>query len=182
MGKGIRSYFEPAWEVVPVVLVATMLTHEIGMYPRLPARIPTHFNGAGLPDGWAAKSPLTVLLLGLICAGFYLLLTGVTFIVVYQKDILKKGRSDVPAEFEDAARREVIWLMYLMKTLMLGMFLMLDVMGMRVAMGQAHQISGVAMFGFVGAILVLVIRMAVRVSALSKAADAAMKQPGEPIV
>lgn len=33
------------------------------LYPRLPPRIAVHFNGAGLPNGWAEKSPADVLLL-----------------------------------------------------------------------------------------------------------------------
>jgi uncharacterized membrane protein len=42
---------------------------------RLPARIPTHFNAAGQPDGWG--SPHTLLLFPAIGAALYLLMTWV---------------------------------------------------------------------------------------------------------
>jgi uncharacterized membrane protein len=65
-------------EILSAALLALLFLVTVPAFygpERLPARIPTHFNAAGQADGWG--SPETLLLLPVIAAVLYLLMTWV---------------------------------------------------------------------------------------------------------
>lgn len=49
--------------LLALLSVALLWTHAALLYPALPDRIPTHFDAAGTPDRWAARSPANWFLL-----------------------------------------------------------------------------------------------------------------------
>jgi uncharacterized membrane protein len=64
----------PLWVLIPGVLAAGLL-----LLPRLPARVPVHWNLRGQPDGW--QSPLTAAVMEpALAAGVYLLLVALPLI------------------------------------------------------------------------------------------------------
>ncbi len=63
-------------ELLSLAALAALLFFAINIYfgpHQLPATIPTHFNGAGQPNGWGSRGAL--LLFPIFAAGLYLFLT-----------------------------------------------------------------------------------------------------------
>lgn len=59
------------YRLLNLVLLAALFAGSAWAYPRLPARIPMHFDFAGRPDRWEARSPISWFLLpaiGLVLA------------------------------------------------------------------------------------------------------------------
>ena len=53
---GLSAFLTPALVVVVLALQAIVWWRAVAWFPQLPAEIPTHFNGAGVPDRWSPKS------------------------------------------------------------------------------------------------------------------------------
>jgi uncharacterized membrane protein len=64
------------YDLVNLVLIALMGGYVASVYPRLPGRIPIHFNMAGEPDRWSGRGGLVLLpvLAVLMTAGLYLVI------------------------------------------------------------------------------------------------------------
>ena len=84
------------WLLISVVLLVIGFGTGVALYPGLPARIPTHWGGAGQVDAWSDKSvwaafgPLFIAVL--VALGFY----GISWLVM-----MSNGRavaSDTPAQ------------------------------------------------------------------------------------
>jgi uncharacterized membrane protein len=77
-----RPVLKPEWgpadwllEAIALIMLAITIGFLAYTYPKLPATIPTHFNGSGQPDEMGNK--LTVLVLPGISLFMYLILTGI---------------------------------------------------------------------------------------------------------
>ena len=60
-------------DIVSLALIVTAFAFSAALYPRLPERLPTHWNIQGQPDGFTGK-PWGPFLLPLLMTGLYLLL------------------------------------------------------------------------------------------------------------
>jgi uncharacterized membrane protein len=60
------------------ILLLGLIAGSAWAYPRLPARIPTHFGLSGRPDAWAARSPGSWFLLPAVAAGTSLMLYAIS--------------------------------------------------------------------------------------------------------
>ena len=60
-------------DIVSLALIVTAFAFSAALYPRLPERLPTHWNIHGQPDGFTGK-PWGPFLLPLVMTGLYLLL------------------------------------------------------------------------------------------------------------
>jgi uncharacterized membrane protein len=110
-------------------LLAALYAGSAAAYPRLPERIPIHFDLAGNPDGWASTSLLSWFLLPLIAtamAGFLFVIGRVSEYRPELWNIPEKPRFlALPAEARApiAARlRAFLALMAVMITALMGVF------------------------------------------------------------
>ena len=69
--------FQKILELLAVIVLVIMFGYLISNWSSLPERIPSHYNAAGLIDGWGSKNSL--LLFPVICLVMYMLLTVVSF-------------------------------------------------------------------------------------------------------
>jgi uncharacterized membrane protein len=71
------SYHHPPiiWPALAAIVLAVATAFNVALYPTLPDPVPVHFNIAGEPDGWAAKSVWSVFGLLIIGAAVVILLT-----------------------------------------------------------------------------------------------------------
>jgi len=74
------SKFQNGIEGVSLFLLGYQSFYLMMGWDSIPNKIPTHFNAAGIPDGWGGKGTLLTLL-G-ICLLIYLLITVVSFFPV----------------------------------------------------------------------------------------------------
>jgi len=66
-----------AAQAIAAVALAVQFADVLSAWSTLPARIASHFNGAGLPDGYGDRS--TILLVPIIGGALYLLLTVISY-------------------------------------------------------------------------------------------------------
>ena len=52
--------------IILIFLISVFISHCAFYYPNLPDPMATHFNGAGKPDGWMAKSNFFLLEIGIL--------------------------------------------------------------------------------------------------------------------
>jgi uncharacterized membrane protein len=73
----VPEYHHPpiVWPVLAVIVLAVATAVNVALYPTLPDPLPVHFNAAGDPDGWAAKSVWSVFGVLMIGAAVVVLLT-----------------------------------------------------------------------------------------------------------
>jgi uncharacterized membrane protein len=87
------------WFAIPVCLILADVLIGIRRYPALGSRIPIHFNGEGLADGWAGRSVLTVFALPV--TQFWL--TALLFLVHW---VIGRSKQELnPADPEAAVAR-----------------------------------------------------------------------------
>lgn len=145
------------WLLEAVGMLALLALFSVTFYylPRLPATIPTHFNGAGQVDG---HGPVTMyptpIYLGL---ALYALLTLVGAFP-------RICNFPVPVTPENAERlyRLARGVLRLLKILMLGVFTYLQWTTAQVALGAAHGLNNTVMFGWLGALGALVVGFVVQ--------------------
>jgi uncharacterized membrane protein len=68
-----RTTSEIVGEILALVATLAALVYPLTAWSTLPARVPTHFNLAGVPDGWGSKNIL--LLMPTVGVALYALLT-----------------------------------------------------------------------------------------------------------
>jgi hypothetical protein len=79
----VRTALKPAslaYLIIPDLILAVTILIIVLFYPQLPARIATHFNFQGLPDGWSPKS--AVVLITMIPSVLIFILNTVFFLVL----------------------------------------------------------------------------------------------------
>jgi uncharacterized membrane protein len=95
----------------------------------LPERIPTHFNGAGVPDGFGAKS--SVWTLPAIGVFMYILMTAVSAFPQIFNYPVKITEQNAPVQYRLATR-----FIRILKTLILVLFLFLSYKTFSTALGK----------------------------------------------
>lgn len=68
------------WPALAVIVLAVATAVNVALYPTLPDPVPVHFNIAGEPDGWAAKSVWSVFGVLMIGAAVVVLLTVLSIV------------------------------------------------------------------------------------------------------
>ncbi|MEI7657699.1 MAG: DUF1648 domain-containing protein [Phycisphaerae bacterium] len=115
-------------------------------YPRLPDRIPIHFDMSGTPDGWAAKSAATWFLLPGLATLLTLALMGAGLVMIPALARHKPQLINIPskerflaldADARAAAIAPLGTFMLFEATLLCGLFLWIVEMSGRVATGAA---------------------------------------------
>jgi uncharacterized membrane protein len=79
------DYVPLFWELLPVAIIAGTVAYLASQYASAPAVIPTHFDGAGNPDRYAAKSIGSYFALVWTQLGVAALITGLSILVVRSK-------------------------------------------------------------------------------------------------
>lgn len=74
---------------LPLLLIVAMLVAGAVAYPRLPARIPMHWNAAGEIDGWADKSFGSVFFAPLMALGLYALFMVMPYFDPRRRNVLR---------------------------------------------------------------------------------------------
>lgn len=76
------AYHHPPviWPALAAIVLAIATAVDVALYPTLPDPIPVHFNVAGQPDNWAAKSVWSVFGLLMVGAGVVVLLTVLSIV------------------------------------------------------------------------------------------------------
>lgn len=150
-------------------------------FPELPERIPTHFDGKGHPDGWAAKSELAWYALPLLGTGLVVLFLGIAWFVVSlaarRPELCNMPKKRLFVALSAEGRREAVGptrtFLLCVLLLLAGLFGWLVEGSARVAMGQQRTLEPWPVFVFVGAVLVMLVPYYVatmrRITALAKA-------------
>ena len=73
------------WELLPIALIVATAAYLASLYPSAPAIIPTHWSISGTPNGFAPKSLASFFALVWTQLGLYVLLTGISVLVVRAK-------------------------------------------------------------------------------------------------
>jgi uncharacterized membrane protein len=132
--------------VVAGLVLSAMWWRAAWWYPRLPDRIPIHFNMAGTPDGWAAKSIATWFLNPSLATLLALALTGAGLVMIPALARRKPQLINIPskerflaldADARAAAVAPVGTFMLFEATLLCGLFLWIVETSGRVATGAA---------------------------------------------
>ena len=76
------AYHHPPilWPALASVVLAVATAVDVTLYPSLPDPIPVHFDFAGRPDNWAAKSVWSVFGLLMVAAAVVILLTALSVV------------------------------------------------------------------------------------------------------
>ena len=128
------------------LIQAAMWWRAAWWYPRLPDRIPIHFNMAGTPDGWAAKSVATWFLLPSLATLLALALLGAGLVMIPALARHKPQSINIPskerflaldADARAAAIAPVGAFMLFEATLLCGLFLWVVETSGKVATGAA---------------------------------------------
>jgi uncharacterized membrane protein len=125
---------------------------------RLPDRIPTHFNGAGIPNAWGP--PSTLWLLPVIAAGVYLLITAIAAVPTTRVNLPVRVTAANLAYIQEQTRNMIGWI----KVEMIGLFLYLQWTIIQAARDVQFRLSPlmipvllVCVFGTVGVYLVIIV-------------------------
>lgn len=97
------DYVPLFWEALPLAIIAATAIYRAISYAAAPAIIPVHFDAAGNPNRYAAKSIGSYFVLVWVQLGLEVLLTGVALLTV--------GAKALPGRAESRFRRA--WLRYL---------------------------------------------------------------------
>ncbi len=92
----LGKYYPVRLELVPFVLVILAWLFAVNGYPHLPERIPTHFNAAGVPDGWGSRSSIFIFpVIGLVEYLFFSLLNILFAVVKDPKRLINLPRQQL---------------------------------------------------------------------------------------
>jgi uncharacterized membrane protein len=150
------DYVPLFWELLPVAVIAGTVAYLASQYASAPAIIPTHFDGAGNPDRFAAKSIGSYFALVWTQLGVEVLITGLTLLIVRSK--AAPGRAEL--------RFRIAWLRALfgIKTLVIALLGFLAVVTAQAATSGNGPSSLVILvpLAVVGVIIVGVVTLALR--------------------
>lgn len=97
--KKLPDFYPPALAVLPVLILLCLWVYTIASYSALPDPMPIHFDAAGTPDAWAAKSWGAALVLPIIATVVWALLEGTNQVFIRTKDPAKL--INIPAKKKD---------------------------------------------------------------------------------
>jgi len=125
---------------------------------KLPDRIPTHFNSAGIPNAWGP--PNTLWLVPVVAAGVYLLITAIAAVPVTRVNLPVRVTPVNLAFIQEQTRNMIGWI----KVELIGLFLYVQWTIIHAARDSQIRISPlmipallVCVFGTVGVHLVVII-------------------------
>jgi len=125
---------------------------------RLPDRIPTHFNRAGIPNAWGP--PSTLWLLPVIASGIYVLITAIAAVPVTRVNLPVRVTETNLGFIQEQTRNMIGWI----KVEMIGLFLYIQWTIIQAARDSQIRISPllipgllVCVMGTVGAYLVIIV-------------------------
>ncbi len=125
---------EKAAELFAFMLFAFMWLFLIWSYSKMPAQIPTHFDGAGKPDAWSDKG--SSFILPVIGSFVYL---QMSFVVRLKKSLNTSKKVQVTKE--EAYYRTIGWFIRTLKILVMGIFAWITVTSYTTAIGKTDGIG-----------------------------------------
>ena len=142
-----RGWLSRVPEYLAALGVLTLVPITYQGWQVLPARIPTHFNAAGLPDGWGPK--WTLYLLAGAAVAMYLGISAV------QRFFPHRLNSVVRITVENRARQQrlALGLVRWLKAEVVALFAFLLWSTVQVGAGEAERLSPAAAWSLVAALL-----------------------------
>jgi uncharacterized membrane protein len=122
----------PDWavEFIGLAILVMLFVLPLHFLSYLPERIPTHFNGAGIPDGYGSRSSIWIL--PVTGAFMYLLLTLVAAFPQIYNFPVKITENNALVQYRLATR-----FIRILKTLILILFLFLSFQTVNTALGKS---------------------------------------------
>ncbi len=166
MMQKLARIYPPLIEFLPLLLLFLVIYLVVSSYPSLPARIPTHFNFQGLPDGWGSKG-IMYLYPGL-GAFVYILISGISLALILVHDpktminLPESMKEKIPASEAESLRSFIVRSLFALKLITMGLVAYLTYANLQVAFQHADSI-GYWPFLFVFALLATVGCLLVRV-------------------
>jgi len=162
MLQKLKNIYPFQFEAVPLFLIILIFYIILGNLGDLPDTIPTHFNLAGLPDGWGNKYEIFVYAgVGLF---FYVLITGISAALAIVRNptsfinLPGKTKDSLSSDQADKLRIFFVQYLFLLKTLILGLNVYLAHSNIEVALQHTDSIGYWPML-FVAAIAAVTIFM-----------------------
>jgi len=167
MWEKLNKYYPAWWELLLLFLLFLSFWYPYVHYAELPARVPTHFGPAGLPDAWSPKSPVHVFDVHVIIAVIYIFFTGMMAWMASVPDpkkiinASKRQLERMGPERAELIRQVTIRGLFATKALIVSMDTYLAYASTRVALGK---MAGLGWFmwvffvGIMGAALYLTVR------------------------
>jgi uncharacterized membrane protein len=151
------------------LLLAALFVFSIATLDRLPERIPTHFDLAGRPDGFAAKSLGTWLLLPVIAAGmalFFALIGRLVWALRDRPEVLnvpaKAAFLRLPPEARERVVRYFVGMLHGFAAVVVALFLAIQAGTYLVATGRIARLHPALLALALAAILAYVVAFLLR--------------------
>lgn len=158
MWQKLARCYPPELELLPLLLLILAFYIALSNYSVLPDIIPTHFDAAGNPDDWGSKK--LIFLSPAISAVIFILITASSVILAIvdnpkrfinlpqkRKETLTKAQAETLRIFMNRC-------LFVLKTLMLGLFAYLTWQTVEIALGKADSL-GLLFWLLIGALFVL---------------------------
>jgi len=161
------------WEWVVLALIIFSFWYPAVHYAELPAQIPTHFGGSGLPDGWGNKNWINAYIVPLIMAVTSLGMTALTLWIAGTEDpkklinLPRKQLEQLTPEQMEKIRMATVQGLFVSKALIVAMSAYLSYMSIQVALGIAKGL-GWGIWFLTAALIIYSLYMTVRLLKLSK--------------
>jgi uncharacterized membrane protein len=162
MLQKLKNIYPLQFEALPLFMIILIFYIILSNLGNLPETIPTHFNSAGLPDGWGNKYEIFVYAgVGLF---FYVFITGVSVAMAIVRNptsfinLPGKTKDSLSSDQADKLRIFLVQYLFLLKTLILGLNVYLAHSNIEVVFQHIDSIGYWPMF-FVAAIAAVTVFM-----------------------
>lgn len=114
------------WYLLYLVTIMILVVVSINKYPELPEQIATHFDEAGVANGFSDKSYMTVLLMPITMTFLALMFIGINYTMKKAKKV--SGVSREKLSFKQESKFRYLWAVaiYLMGLILIGIFTMIQ--------------------------------------------------------
>jgi uncharacterized membrane protein len=159
MFQKLSKVYPPILELVPLCLLFIALYLTFSSYSTLPARIPTHFDFQGIPDGWGGKTSF-FLYIG-FCLFIYILITGISIaltVIRNPKSLInlpESMKAQITPPQAEVLRVFMVRCLWGLKVITLGLITYLIYSNIEVALGHMNNIGSWPMLFTLGIILVV---------------------------
>jgi len=143
--------------VLPLIAMAAALAlggaallYGIAQYPTLPERIPVHFGGNGLPDGWDDRSPgaaLALPLMGIVLGGFTALFA---WLIAHGRRSLRDTTDPAAVEAQDRFRLATARFLAAISVAVTGLMSWMGFRQIEVARGARQGLGAAPLVGGLG--------------------------------
>ncbi len=142
---------------LPLLFITTGFVMAIFYYPSLPEKIPTHFNGRGVPDDWSGKHTLFILpVINVMLYGAIILV--IKYVPLKYWNMPVKITAENAAVQYDLARN----LVRMLNVIVSVCFCYITYGTIQVAFRKADTLSNMFLFIFLGAIGLLIVGYFIR--------------------